>query len=934
MKSDNIIIVPTTHWDREWYIPFNEFRAYLVLMLDKLIDILNKDSNFNNFTLDGQTIPLEDYLEVRPENEDLIKKFVKEKRLSIGPMYILPDEFLISGESFIKNLLLGHKISRKFGRVMKAGYIPDPFGHIAQLPQILSGFEIPSALFARGFGNEFKENNLDIEFIWNAPGNAASVTAVHLISGYFSAAALSSRIKDGKYKKAIGQIRRAIKKFEKYTSTDMALLNNGSDHLFAQPHIPKIVKQWNEEYPVEFLEINDFEYYVNKVLEKNPKLKNFQGELRGGKYMPLLSGVFSVRMWIKQQNTEIEYLYEKYSEPISAITWALDKYNRFNYPRDYIWTGLKWLLKNHPHDSICGCSIDEVHEEMKTRFQWSRQIGNEILKNSFIYLSDLMKLDTSDKNKYAIIIYNPLPWKRKEIASFDVIVRAPKAGKNSNELINNINLMDSDGNEIEYQQVRIKEQPRYREEQNSTNRVSFIADVPALGYKVYYVTPTESLIEFSKDSKDFKLTENSIENEFYKIQIKLNGQIEVYDKTDGILYHNICQFEDVGDWGDEYDYSGPRRERKDTLISTKDVMHVKIEPYINGPSEKAIKIDLTLYLPASLSSDRLRREKNLVRNDASLYIFLNKGINRIDFKIEIENNSKDHRLRVLFPSKIISEKIFADGHFYIVPRDVNLPDDKYWAQKALPTNHQKDFVCVYDKNKCFAVLNKGLPEYEAIKENDGSLTFAITLLRCIEWLSRGDLATRGTIAGPDLNTPGAQCLGKHTFEFSLSIQHKKGNYLDSGIHVLGKEFNNPLISIIPISVKTTMRAMNKLALSHVAVLALFRTPLRKEVKEFLPPVLSFLEIDNNKILLSALKKSETGDSLIARFYNLSSQKESCILRFYEGFSIKSAKIVNFLEEEPKNVIKGNLELINKNNINLSLDPHVIITIKVNISNKN
>ncbi|MFX1449640.1 MAG: alpha-mannosidase [Promethearchaeota archaeon] len=932
MKSENLVIVPTTHWDREWYIPFNEYRAYLVLMLDKLIDILKKDPNFINFTLDGQTIPLEDYLEVRPGNEEILREFIKDKRISIGPMYVLPDEFLVSGESLIRNLLLGHKISEKFGNVMKAGYIPDPFGHVAQLPQILSGFEIPSTLIARGFGNEF--NDLDMEFNWNAPGNAASVLAIHLVGGYFAAANLSGRIKDGKYKRALFQLKTAIKRFERYTATNVIILNNGSDHLFPQPHVPKIVEQWNETNPEKFMEINDFEYYIDKILDKKPMLKEYQGELRGGKYMPLLSGVFSARMWIKQVNTEVEYLYEKYTEPISAISWVLDKYNKFNYPRDYIWTGLKWLLKNHPHDSICGCSIDEVHEEMKIRFQWSKQIGNEIIKNAFIYLSDLIKLDTSNKNRNAVIIYNPLPWKRKDIAYFDVILQDPNTIMDKNKALNNIKLIDSDGNEIKFQQVMIKEQPRYWEEQNATYRISFIADMPALGYKVYYVTPTENLKDISNDSADFKLTQNSIENEFYKIDIKLNGQINVYDKRDGTLHENICQFEDMGDWGDEYDYSGPHGEREDITFSTNDFIHVKIEPYINGPSEKAMKIYLNLYLPSSLSSDRLKREKNLIRNEASLYIFLYKGINRIDFRIEFENNCKDHRLRVLFPSKIISEKVYADGHFYIVPRDIDLPEDKGWAQKALPTNHQKDFICAYDQRKCFAVFNKGLPEYEAIKEQDGSITFAITLLRCIEWLSRGDLATRGTGAGPDLNTPGAQCLGNHIFELALTIEHNKGDYLDSGIHVTGKKFNNPLMSIIPSIVKTPIRALNKLVLSPIAILAVFRSPLRKEIDDYLPPILSFLEIDNNRIFLSALKQSEAGDSLIVRLYNLSSHKESCILKFYEEITIKSAEIVNLLEIKPKNEIKGTVKLIDKNKISLSLEPHVITTIKVKIVNKN
>ena len=155
-------------------------------MMDKLLDILRTDPNYKNFTFDGQVIPIEDYLEVRPEKEDEIKKYVREGRLSIGPMYVLPDEFLVSGESLIRNLIIGHQIAKKFGRVMKAGYIPDPFGHIAQLPQIIQGCEIPSILFWRGFGNEFEEQKLNMEFIWKAPGKAASALAIFLIYSYGS----------------------------------------------------------------------------------------------------------------------------------------------------------------------------------------------------------------------------------------------------------------------------------------------------------------------------------------------------------------------------------------------------------------------------------------------------------------------------------------------------------------------------------------------------------------------------------------------------------------------------------------------------------------------------------------------------------------------------------------------------------------------------
>ena len=289
MKANNIIIVPETHWDREWYISFQEFRARLVIMMDKLITILKTDPNYKSFTLDGQTILLEDYCEVMPEMKDVIKEFVKEGRLSIGPMYVLPDEFLVSGESLIRNLMIGHQIGREYGGIMKAGYIPDPFGHIAQIPQILKGFEIPSILFWRGFGNEYEENKLNMEFLWNAPGKAASILAIHLVFGYGSLGALNTKKTNGEYKKALKTINYLVKKFENHIATPNILLNNGSDHHEALPEIPEIVKQWNKLHPEARMVQADFEYYINKVLESNPKLKEFQGELRGGRYANLLS---------------------------------------------------------------------------------------------------------------------------------------------------------------------------------------------------------------------------------------------------------------------------------------------------------------------------------------------------------------------------------------------------------------------------------------------------------------------------------------------------------------------------------------------------------------------------------------------------------------------------------------------------------------------
>jgi alpha-mannosidase len=345
-----------------------------------------------------------------------------------------------------------------------------------------------------------------------------------------------------------------------------------------------------------------------------------------------------------------------------------------------------------------------------------------------------------------------------------------------------------------------------------------------------------------------------------------------------------------------------------------------------------MKIRANLNLPASLTEDRYSRDEYLTSNLIDIYITVYKEIKRIDFKIELENNSKDHRIRVLFPSKIKSKKIDADGHFYVISRDVEMPKSERWAQQPVPTNHQKDFVSISDTSRTFSVINKGLPEYEAVINKDGTISLAITLLRCIEWLSRHDFTSRRSNAGPDLNTPEAQCLGKQTFELSLVIEGNKPNWLDSNAHIKSKEFNNPFEVVVPSIVRTSIRASNKVVLAPFGLISYFKPATRQPLKPYLPTKLSFLEIDNKNVMLSALKKSEKGESLIVRIYNISPTSQKARLTLHEKTSIKSADIVNFLEEKPENEIKAKIDSSKGNYLDLTLEPNVIVTIKLELDN--
>ena len=165
MPGPHLVVVPHTHWDREWHRTHEEFRYRLVGLMDGLLDLLERDTRYRHFTLDGQAVVLDDYLEVRPEARDRIEKLVGAGRLLVGPWYVLPDEWLVSGEALIRNLRLGLARAGALGGAMPIGYVPDQFGHVGQLPQIFAGFGLDSAVLWRGVGREVEETL----FTWEAP---------------------------------------------------------------------------------------------------------------------------------------------------------------------------------------------------------------------------------------------------------------------------------------------------------------------------------------------------------------------------------------------------------------------------------------------------------------------------------------------------------------------------------------------------------------------------------------------------------------------------------------------------------------------------------------------------------------------------------------------------------------------------------------------
>src|SRR6266567_6422145 len=170
-----VAIVPHTHWDREWYRSFQAFRLRLVDVLDRLLPEMEADPSYAHFLLDGQMAAVDDYLELRPAAEPMLRRLAGAGRVAVGPWYILMDEFLVSGETIVRNLQLGMERAAAFGGHMPVGYLPDMFGHIAQMPQLLRQAGLEHTVVWRGV-----PSGVDRDAFWWSSPDGSTVRAQYL----------------------------------------------------------------------------------------------------------------------------------------------------------------------------------------------------------------------------------------------------------------------------------------------------------------------------------------------------------------------------------------------------------------------------------------------------------------------------------------------------------------------------------------------------------------------------------------------------------------------------------------------------------------------------------------------------------------------------------------------------------------------------------
>lgn len=857
-----VYIISHSHLDREWYMPYEQHHMRVVELFDELLDSFENDPSFRYFHLDGQTIPIDDYLAVKPEKRALVEKYIKAGRLRIGPFYILQDDFLISSEANIRNMLVGFAASQKYGSPVKLGYFPDTFGNMGQTPQLMRKVGLDAAAFGRGMTpTGFNNQVLDAvytsqysEMNWKGPDDSEILGV--LFANWYSN---GNEIPTEKNAAKIFWDQK-LADAEKYASTNHLLMMNGCDHQPLQKDVGAAIALANDLYPdYEFIHSNFDDYLAALKADLPADLACIQGELTSqetsGWYT--LANTASARVYLKQANVKNQVSLENLAEPLA--TFAAER--GYAYPQEQLTYAWKLLMQNHPHDSICGCSVDEVHREMMTRYQKSTEVTQFITEDAIRYLTD--DIDTSSLDGLPFVVFNTAGVAKAEPVTVKIeidriLFKDSYPEKARKTLLAKprkpFKILAANGRELPYELL--------------DETVEFNYDLPKDAFRVPYMAKyltirvpvalepmsyqTYSLLfDEPNDFSGHLVTDNHLENDFLKATVNPDGSVTILDKVTRQTVTGLI-YEDTADIGNEYVYKQDKAQ--ETYLSTEFPTTIKV--VTDTAFEGALELTTTMTLPVSAAALLQEEQANVVdirdrksgrsqvKQDFVIktLMSLSQDAKHLKFTTSFDNQHKDHRLRVLFPTSIQADTHFAESICEVVERLNQV--SSVWQNPTNP-QHQQAFVNLHDTTRGLTIGNVGLNEYEVTP--DGQI--AVTLLRCV-----GEMGDWGYFPTPD-----AQCLGQHTVQFSAQLTGR--SQVESYLTARGNQ--------VPLVYGQTP--------SHIGQGLLADT---------------FVSWTGDSFALTASKLAEDKDGVMIRGYNLLS--DSC--EHSMTLADKSPVVTNLLEE--------------------------------------
>lgn len=884
MSKKEIFVVAHSHWDHEWYFTYEDSDIVLVKNLDYLLDILESDEAFTSYSFDGQFAVIEKYLKIRPENTDRVKALVENRRLFIGPWYTQTDLLLVKTESVIRNLLYGYKYTEQFGHVMNIGYAPDVFGQHAYLPSIYRDFKLDYSIFQRGVYND--QVAKDVNFTWVAP-NGTSIKTNNIFFGYGPGKFLSA---DEDYRThRLNPILRSLA--EKNQSTDNILLPSGGDQVIIKKQFPEVVKELNELSDEFHFTLTDFENFMEEAWKDETKFKTvIEGELLAGQKSRIHNTCRSERYDIKYLNYILEDQLVNVLEPLASMCEGLG----VEYPSNWIDIIWKKIFDSQAHNGIGASNSDDANHDIVVR-----------LTSAYRQVLDLINLAKKQLtksiakgigNEQIVTLFNTLPRPFKGSQKIALFSNKPNfslktlAGKEQAfTLLNQEELMGGRKIIVTAQGEKEEMVPNYYRTEIMLTDVT----TPAMGYQTYLIAEgTKTVESLTIVAQDF------IENEAIRVAV-VAGKVRFENKLDGTIIEDSLIFDDFADGGDSFDFSPIKG---DNGIELTDAELVQVET-----TSTYGKLTLTHkgLLPTELSADALSRQEKMASFEIETTLELRKGENFLRVAHHVNNEIKDHRVRVLWKTGVTDlSHSYADQGYSLLKRSSTNPYLKNWrelkfVEKPMPIYPMETVVAVADEKQSFAFVTGILKEYEVLEEKE---RLAITLFRSNGLLGRDDLAWRpGRASGINnkvVYTPEGQMLTE--MDFSYGIYAAKETLNPATLFGISEQIESHTCSYQVQSLNSFEERIDRFEVPELT---------NENASEH-----CLVAIDNSAVFMSSYKKAWDGTGYVARFFNPTEETQAFTL---ESEHFTSFKKVNLLEETKENTT-------NK----LSLAPKDYVTIRM------
>jgi len=866
-------LIPHTHWDREWFLPRAAFHARLVPMFDELMDRLQADAALRTFLLDGQTVLVEDYLRARPDRENDVRALVKTGRLQVGPWYVLADELIPSGESLIRNLLLGAADAERLGGRLDVLYSPDAFGHPAVLPTLAREFGLKYGVLWRGLGGEPGQEK-DF-FRWRGP-DGRDILLWHLPpDGYEIGAALpgaGARLPDIWTQVRASLVQRAAGKH--------VPVFIGADHHAPHPTLARVRDLLADLEPASAFRISRLDEFF-QAADSTP-VKPLAGELRWSYgFTWTLQGVHGTRTPLKRRHGQVELWLERLAEPLVALARLAGARDR----RPILETAWRTLVRNQFHDTISGCTADSVASVAEQRLDEVAAYAAELTRGALMGLvghdPDAQR-ERADGFEPALVLWNPVPRSRAgvtiaDVTAFrrDVLVGPPSPGRLPREGAGYrpFTLSDTGGRAVPFQvlaQRRTEERidgTRHYPDQDEVDQVRIAFRAPPVSGLGIVALTTGPAAPLSR-AEEARVRGRSLENRFVDVTIEANGALTLLDRRRNERYGELLRLEDGGDAGDAYTYAPSARDRVRQSRGPISVRRLAAGPLVAA----------------------LEARWEVIRGiDARMVVqvFADSAIVRVS--LTIDNRNRYHRLRARLPTGLAGVAAIAGSAFGTVERPaVQVDAAAYPRETPVRTAPAQRFVAAARGGRGLAVLAPAFFEYEWTANGD----LLVTLLRAVGDLSLGRLPTRPGHAGWPTAIPGAQCLGTTRIDLAL----------------------------VPVSASDVERGDALPHLWEEAFLPLHGLWLRDASP--LNPLPVDITLEGTGLVFSALKPAQVGSPLVLRCYNATGRKAAGAWRFAQG--VKTAHRVRADEREAVALVleqRGNV-------VRFVAEPHEIVSILV------